>query len=386
MKVLQVIPRFSPKHGGGVIVVKNISKYLSRKGYEVTVLTTDYQIDSKYVLGLEKEGVSVVAIKSFFNFCLFIPSPDIKLWLKHNLQSYDLVHLHGTRSYQNIFVAKYAQIYGIPYIIQAHGSILCINGREIIKKAYDFVWGNNIYNQTFCFIALNNKEEKQLLQFNIPKSKIFILPNGIDLEELKEIPELGYFKRSFNIKKNTQMILFLGRLHKIKGLDILLEGFSEIIRERANIILVIVGPDDGYLNYTLNKIKFLGIQEYVIMTGPLYGKDKMGAFTDADIYILPSVYETFPNSVIEAWACGKPVIVTSGCGITDYVQRAGIVIDYNKQMLKEAVLTILNNENICKRMSQEGLEIINNELNMQEITNQLDTLYKKNPDEAAFKT
>jgi len=375
MKVLQVIPRFSPKHGGGVIVVKNISKYLSRRGYDVTILTTDYQIDAGYISELQKEGVTVVALKSLFNYCLFIPSPDIETWLKKNIQGYDLVHLHGARSYQNIHVAKYARKYGVPYIIQSHGSILCINGRETLKNAYDLMWGNKTYESASKFIALNNREKEQYLQFKIPESKIYEIPNGIDLEELVELPEVGYFRGKFKIESSENVILYLGRLHKIKGLDLLLDGFYEILKEKTDIKLVITGPDDGYQEQIQSKIHLLGIQDHVILTGPLYGKDKFGAYLDADIYILPSIYETFPNTVLEAWACGKPVIVTKGCGIADYVRRSGIVIEYNEHMLKDAVLKILCSENIRYDMSQEGLNIIKNELNMQVVACLLERLY-----------
>ncbi|GAI33437.1 unnamed protein product, partial [marine sediment metagenome] len=91
----------------------------------------------------------------------------------------------------------------------------------------------------------------------------------------------------------------------------------------SDTLLVFVGPDDGYLPALKKLVKELMIEEKVLFTGPLFGKEKLEAYVDADVYVLPSSYEIFGLTVLEACACGTPVVVTEACGLANWVdQRA----------------------------------------------------------------
>ena len=96
MKILQVIPYFTPKRGGDVNVVFNVSKYLNKQGHEVTIITTDFEFDYEYSNLLT--NVRVIPFKCFLNIGLFLYSPSMKSWLEKNIKNYDIVHLHNYRS------------------------------------------------------------------------------------------------------------------------------------------------------------------------------------------------------------------------------------------------------------------------------------------------
>ena len=106
------------------------------------------------------------------------------------------------------------------------------------------------------------------------------------------------------------------------------------------------------------QIKFLKIEDHIIYTGPLYATDKLSAYVDSNIYVLPSIYETFPMTVLEAFACGKPVIVTDRCGISDIVEKVGIVVKYDEKELSEAIIELLNNEELANKIGREGKELV----------------------------
>src|SRR5690606_17748601 len=91
--------------------------------------------------------------------------------------------------------------------------------------------------------------------------------------------------------------------------------------------LVIAGRDDGFSEELLRKAKHLRIAERVIFTGQLRDREKISAYVDADVFVLPSIHEGFPITVLEAMACGTPVIVTKGCNVSDVVDGCGFVVD-----------------------------------------------------------
>lgn len=376
MKILQVIPFFTPARGGSVMVPYYLSKELSKRGHKVTIITTDFEFDREYAKSIKKEGVEVIPFHCIANIKLFLISPNMKKWLKTNIKDFDVIHMHNFRSYQNAVAHHYAKKHGIPYILQARGSIPRIIEKQRLKKLYDWVWGNKILRDASKVIALTEAEAEQYKKMDVDENKIEIVPNGIDLSEYENLPKRGEFRRKYKIKDNEKIILSLGRIHKIKGIDLLVRAFADLTKTSDNIKLVIVGPDDGFLSNLKKQIKDLKIEDRILITGPLYGENKLKAFVDADVYVLPSFYETFSNTVLEAWACGTPVILTDRCGITDYAKKIGCVVEYDKDKLKHAITKILTDEGLRRKIGKEGIRVVREKFGWDRIFEQLENIYK----------
>jgi glycosyltransferase involved in cell wall biosynthesis len=197
MKILQVIPRFNLKLGGGVTIVYNASKYMVKRGHDVTIITTNYQFNPKFTKIIQKEGIEIIPFNYLFNLYLFIPSPNMKNWLSKNIKNYDVIHLNGARAYQNNVIYKYAKKHNIPYVLQAHGSVLRIIERQWLKKLYDLIWGYKILKGSSKVIALNHTEAEAYRSMGVNKDKIEILPNGIDLSKFSNLP------KKENLEKDT---------------------------------------------------------------------------------------------------------------------------------------------------------------------------------------
>jgi len=364
MRVLQVIPYFAPKRGGDVNVCYNISKYLTKIGHEITIITTDFDY-------------KIIVFKCTYNLGLFLYSPDMEHWLDLNLRDYDLVHLHNYRSYQNILAVKYANLYKIPYVLQAHGSLPRIMGKKLLKQFYDFVWGSNILKSASAVIALNNYEVSQYRHLGISSNKIKIVPNAINLNDFNCFNLTGKFKKKYKISDEENIILYLGRLNKIKGCDLLLKAFSELVTEYDSIRLLFVGPDDGFLDSLKSEVEILGLNDQVIFTGALYGQDKLTAYLDSYVYVLPSIYDTFPMTILESCACGTPVIITDRCGIADVVEgNVGYVVEFNKYQLKEALIKILSNNKIRTQFSKRCRRLVEEEFNEDLCFSKLEKAYE----------
>lgn len=376
MRILQVIPFFSPKYGGTVNSTYILSRELAKEGHEVTILTTDIDKDDEYIESIEKEGVKVVSFPYIFNMALMIYTPSMKKWLNDNLKNFNVIHMHNFRSYQNNIVRKFAKKYDVPYILQARGSVLPFFQKQKLKKIYDFVWGYNILNDAQAVVALTKDEQKQYQKMGISSDKIKIIPNGIDLSEYQHLPAKGGFRKKYGIKTDEKVILFLGRINKIKGIDLLINTFSDISKELDMVKLVIVGPDEGYLTYIKQIIIDLKLSNKVIFTGPIYKKDKLKAYVDADVYVLSSRYETFPNTVLESFACGTPVVVTKNCGIADIIDKnSGIAADRDIQHLKQAITTLLTDEKLMFKYGKNGRKIVETKFALLNIIKNLERIY-----------
>jgi len=154
-----------------------------------------------------------------------------------------------------------------------------------------------------------------------------------------------------------------------------LEAFSLITKEYSNVKLVIAGPDDGYLSIIKNQIDNLRIHDKVLFTGPLYGQEKNAAYVDADVYVLPSRYEVFGNTILESYACGTPVIVTDRCGISDFVKNVGCVVNFDRNELRDAIIVLLKDNDLRARLGREGRELVMKQFDLSEIVTCFEKVY-----------
>lgn len=388
MKVLQVISSFYPafSYGGPVKVAFDLSKKLVEKGHEVTVYTTDtYNAHSRtkdYKNHEIIEGIEIFRFKNISNRLAhmnFPFAPGMALALRKGIEKFDIIHLHEYRSSQAIFVHSYAVKRQVPYVLQAHGALSFFYQKKGLKKAYDNFSGNQLLRDASRVIALTNSESYQCKSMGVTQSKIEIVPNGIDLSEFNNLPEKGEFCKEHPIPTGENVILFLGRIHSIKGIDLLIDAFSELIKELDNVTLVLVGPNDGYLQNLQNKIHQLNLTDKVLIVGPIYGREKLKAFVDADVYVLPSIYETFPMTILEAFACGTPVVTTESCGIADIIlnNHAGLVSRYDKNELKECISKIILCDELKDNLSNNGKRLVNHDLNLERCTDLICKIYAK---------
>lgn len=388
MRILQVTPTFVPSKFGGIKMVSyNISKTLAKKGHEVTVYTTDADMGHLRLRNTENiknmGGFNVWYFKNVSNWLafkhrLFLPLGMVSA-IRKDITNFDIIHFHDFRSFHNVIIHHYAKKYGIPYILQAHGSTLRTHGKRelkwLLRWLFDVAFGYRILRDASKVIALTRTEAEQYMKMGVDKDKIEIIPNGIDLSEYENLPKRGEFRKKYSIGDDEKIILYLGRIHKIKGIDLLVKAFADLIKELDDIRLVIVGPDDGFLLMLKRQIEDLKISDKILFTGPLYERDKLKAYVDADVYVLPSVYETFPNTVLEACACGTPVIVTDRCGIADVVEKVGYVVEYDKAQLRDAIFRVLSGEGLRKRFTEDGKRLVRGEFRWDKIVEKVEKLY-----------
>ena len=376
MKILQVVDLFSRLHGGSAEVPYQLCRQLCKNGHEVTVYTSDYKLKQESRSPIR--GVKIRALRTWLGLANFYITPGIIVSATKEIKHFDLIHLHNYRTFQNIIVHHYAKKYGIPYVLQAHGSLTTFFQKGRLKKIFDMIWGNTILRDASRVIAVTEIEAEQYRSMGVNQDRIEIVPNGVDLAEFSRLPERGQFRTRYGFSADQRIVLYLGRIHKTKGLDIMAKAFADLIKLLDNVKLVVTGPDGGYLRAFMELVKELGIEESTLLTGPLYGMEKLAAYIDADVFVLPSYYETFPITILEACACGLPVIITDRCGIVDIVDgHVGIVIPCEKDRLRDAILKLLGGEKARLFFGQEGKRLVQVKFNWVYIAKQMDGIYRE---------
>jgi glycosyltransferase involved in cell wall biosynthesis len=272
-------------------------------------------------------------------------------------------------------VHYYAKKNNIPYIVQAHGSVMPTFQKTFLKKLFDKLWGNNILKDASNLIALTETESEQYKLMGIFENKITIVPNGINLLDYQKIPKKGEFRKKYNIKNNEKIILYLGRIHKNKGIELLLDAFSIVLENDEKFRLVIVGPDDGFLDHIKELTKTLNLNKNVLFTGPIYENDKAEVYVDSDIFVTPS-YSGLPITFLESCAYGIPIITTSNGDKLDWINNnVGYVVKYDKYLLSNAILNLISNESLKNKFGYNGKTLVRTNFNWEIITQYIEKIY-----------
>ena len=384
MNILHVVPSFAPcfSHGGVVNASYQIAKKQVEKGHEVTVYTTDnckerLKFENNY--NVDVDGIKVFYFKNVsnrFKNKLTIDTPiSLINYLKKTVNDFDIIHIHEHRHSLAIATHRYAKKNNVPYVLQAHGSVLPFFQKEKLKEIFDKQWGFDILHDANRTFALTEIEKEQYLKMGVSESKIEIVPLGINLEEYADLPEKGRFKSKYGIGENEKLILFLGRIHEIKGLDLLIKSFNEISSD--NVKLAIVGGDFGYKAELEKLIMEFNLKDKVIFPGVLTGPDKIEALVDCDIFVMPSRYESFTTSGLEAMACSKPLILTKNNHIHTWVEgNVGLTCEFKKEELTKCMNTLINDESLCNSFGKQGRQLIENEYNWNKVEAKIESIYR----------
>jgi len=390
MRILFITPILVPPilWAGSHRVVYDISKALSKRGHEVIVLTSDIiNIKEKKKINSKIDTCNHVKIvrNKIVNFKLteitgMTISTDIMAFLKKALKDFDVVHAHEYRTYENIVLHHYAKKYDITYLLQAHGSLRRDDPKRSLKWVYDIFFGYSLLKDASKVIALTPTEAEQYMSMGVPKEKIAIIPNGIDLSEYAELPPKGSFKKKFNIPEDRKIILYLGRIHKIKGVDFLIRAYAYLKNKMdfKDAVLVIVGPDDGYLSEVKSLMHDLSVSNSVLFTGLLSEKDKIKACTDASIVAYLGPFEPYGLVSLEAAACETPVIVAQETPMAEIVNRGkfGFSVKYGDVISLASMLhRVLSDKELTENLGRNGRRYVFNNFDWSKITEKYEQVY-----------
>ena len=241
--------------------------------------------------------------------------------------------------------------------MRPHGALdPYIHRRHRAKKAIFDLWFQDRMLAGAAAIHYTAEEEMRLATPFVGGAPGIVVPNGLDLSDYAHLPPRGSFRRLHPAIGERPIVLFFGRLNFKKGLDILTAAFGRL-GERANEArLVIAGPDGGYRAATEAFVDQAGIRDRTVFTGLLQGEDKLAALADADLFVLPSYSENFGIAVIEAMACGLPVVISDRVNIWREIvaDGAGLATPLEADAVAAAMARLLADPGLRRTMGEAG--------------------------------
>lgn len=369
MKVLHVVSSYWPafEFGGPIESVHLLNKSLVEKGVDLTVYTTNAGLRKKKDIIPKKEiildGVKIFYF-SYFGYVHYTFSPAIFFAIQKNIKNFDLIHITGVWNFPVCAAAFWARFYGKPYIISPRGSLMkepLEKKSSLKKKIHLFLFAKRDLSGAAAVHFTAEAEKEEYLRAGLLFKKMIMIPNSLDVEKFNVAINEINFKKKFGIGEDKKVVFFISRLSWKKGLDTLIPAFVEVIKKEPKAILVIAGPDDENYKKTIDElIEKYGVKKNVLFTGMLRGGDKISAFKKSDVFVLSSYSENFGMAVAEAMNFGLPVIITKNVGIAPSVAAAGagLVIDKNEKQLTDAILKILKNPDLGKKMGQAGKKLV----------------------------
>lgn len=382
MKIAHVVVSLDPVAGGPPIVAARLAAAQARLGHEVRLISyrqpqatdrVDRMIAAMPGGNLLRRDELAPASRAERLF-----ATDARRTIPTGLTGIDVVHLHGVWDPILKAAADAARRLGIPYAVAPHGMLDPWSlSQSWLKKRLALFVGYRAMLNNAAFLHLLNRDESDLIKPLGLRTTAVVIPNGIDSEEIADLPQPGTFRAAHPELGADPYILFLSRLHYKKGLDHLASAFGILATTRADIRLVVAGPDDGALSAFEQSIRNAGLSARVHVVGPLFGRDKYAAFRDAACFCLPSRQEGFSMAILESLACATPVVISDACHFPEVTERgAGTVVALDAKAIAAAIERILNDDGLRHRMGEAGRAMVSSEYTWPTIAKQTLAAYE----------
>ena len=389
MKIGIICPASLPatQFGGILFLGVDIARELSNENHEVTIYTTDLDFANNPKTFNKKlpreENIHNFKIKRshvWFSIRLFFVNPGMYFCMINDQQ--DIIHTIGIRSFQSFVAALVAKKKKIPLFVSDQGGLtthpdlqtgsMCT--RILYKIQSPMI--RFIINQAKKIIVANEYEKKIFSELT-DENKIEVVRNGINLENMKSSVD---FKKKYAI--NHDYFLFLGRFHKVKGIDILLEAISLIKNHplMSNVKLVVMGVDFGFEGEMLKMIKEMGLDNMIKVIKNPPREDVIAAYKESEFLVLPSRWELSPLTPLEGFAFKKPTISTKAHGIpyTLHDRKDSILVETeNYKELSDMIIELLNDKKKCAQLGMEGYLFVHKECNSKKMAQQVLNIYEK---------
>jgi glycosyltransferase involved in cell wall biosynthesis len=330
MRVCLLNP-FPLSYKGGVeSVLNSLNSELQRRGVETTVVTLSEK-ETKLIPRFARIAISAILIKKLIS-------------LK---SSFDLIHANAWSA----CILKF--IKDKPSIATAHGTVkglLASTGdlMPLPSQLYTSLITQNLERMGFrnadAVAAVSNSCRVELLaDYCIPEDKVSVVYNGIDIQKVQRVKT--NLKDEFGCEN---LLLFIGRLTKQKGVEFLIKAVPLLNDYDAKLVVVGVGPEERHLVRLASE---LNLKEKVLFVGAVDERRKFEFLSAADVFVCPSLWESFGIVLLEAMACKTPIVATNVASIPEVVGECGVLVEpRNPKALSEAIRRLLDDKQTAKKL------------------------------------
>ena len=363
MRAIHTLPAIGIEGSGPCYSVPRLCEALMRAGVETTLAVLDW------IPGIAAPDY----VKRFplgFGPRRLGRSPAMAEWLMERVRSgaVEIIHSHGLWMMPNVYPGWARRAGDVRLVVSPRGTLSewALNHHGARKRVFWVLLQRQALARADCIhvTAESEFEEVRRLGFRQP---VAVLPNGIDVAAYERTPP-GTRRR----------LLYLGRIHKKKGVDLLLQAWRVVAPKFPEWELIIAGPDDGgYLDDMRRLAADLGLQR-VKFPGPVYGEDKLRMYRSADLFVLPTYSDNFALTVAEALAAGTPAIVSKGAPWSGLGREgAGWWVEIGVDPLVAALQTALAQPpEVLRGMGARGREWMIRDYSWEAVARQMASVYR----------
>jgi len=379
VNITQVVARFPPAIGGMEEHVYQISLELSRRGHKVSVITSN-EIDGR-VSTVQEENMHGIHV---YRHPLFMPKMMREYWLIPGVfkslkkTEADVFHVHGYRCLSSFTAISLAHFKHTPIVFTPHGiyppkSI----SNALIKLSFDRTLGRLMLCSADRTIALSGHNRRLLLQMGASADKIVIVPNGVNVETYRNLQRNAKVLKELG--SQGPILIYVGRLDWNKRVEKIVESMPKILKNFPSAKLVVIGPD--YANCSvafLDLGRKLGVERSLVMTGKVSAERLLELYSVADVFIMPSSYEGFGLSMLEAMICRIPVIVSPAGGPKDILSHgvnSWFLEHATPEEISESVFSVLTNRQLREKIVKNAFELIKARYTWEKVVNELEKNY-----------
>jgi glycosyltransferase involved in cell wall biosynthesis len=369
MKILHLTKKYPDALGGDAVVVANLEDRQVKMGMEVFILThncpdvADRKNIRKFGLRLPSHQLDRITVRRLLAL-LILPVSGYR-YLKEVHP--DIIHSHSPEL--GFMLSLPARVLGIPVVNTCHGVPFMDRNTALLKRYADIFFLK--YSGFARIITVDRHSLDQFQQQGIFNAEY--IPNGVDPAFWRREPEAV-------LKKNPEItFLFVGRLEEQKGLRYLIGAAGQLHADGREFSIQLVG--DGSQRPLLEKlVDAIGLGSTVRFSGRLGLDELREAYTHADIFVLPSVWEGMPLTLLEAWASGLPVIITNVGNIPEICvdrENAWMIEPGNESDLHDAMLALSESEELRNRLGRNGMMAVLENYSWSSVAQKTVDLYKK---------
>ncbi len=316
VRVSLIIPSFYPAvvYGGPIFSTLHTCKELASLGVDIKVSTTNanghtkLDVEANRFLEIEEN----LKVKYYNETIIRKFSTSLFFGVWQDIRDSDVCHIQSIFSTPTPIALFWCWIFRKPVLLSPRGSLgsWCLASGNRFKKLWLKLLISPFTKRVIWHAT--SEQEKIEIQKIYPNAKIEVIPNGIDLSEFENI----------YVEKVPQKIVSMGRLHHVKGFDILIEAFGILKKEFPNATLHIAGQDEGERKKLQNQIDALGLQDSIFLAGEIKEKEKVEFLASGEVFALASHNENFGLVYAEALASGTPIVASQNTPWED-VEKVG---------------------------------------------------------------
>jgi glycosyltransferase involved in cell wall biosynthesis len=375
--ITHYLPAVRLADGGVVRAVLDGCRIMAMRGHRILLLTYDAADVPPQWLSSAAGMPSVVSLDR----------PGKSGFLPHSamaqaraaVRKTDVLHLHGPWIPGNLQLAAVARRIGKPYVLSIHGMLddWAMAQRSWKKRLFLLLAGSRFIRRA-ARIHLTAEEERRQASRWIGQAATIVLPPLFDLDPYRHLagPELAVRQFSITIGKPT--VLFLSRLHPKKGIDILIDAVAELRRRGQEVRLLIAGVGEpAYEAALFGQVARLKLEDRIQFLGQVGGEAKLSLFQAVDLMALPTSQENFGLALIEAAACGKPLVTTRGVDLYQELESAGaIIVERSPAAFADAIQQLLNAPEERSRRGSTLRQWVFQSLDPQAVAEKYEAMYR----------